>query len=99
MRRGDDLVAGMNVQRGHGKVECVGAVGAGHAMLDLRRLGKLRFECVDVRSANERVVADYGCDSAVDLALDGLILKLQIGEGHRHRTSSSLAVDMNPAHF
>ena len=99
MRRGDDLVAGLNLQRGHGKIERVGPVGAGHAMLDIHRVGKFPFERVDIWSANERIVANDSGDRGIDLALDGLVLKLQIGEGHRHRSLSTLAVNMNLAHF
>jgi len=49
---------------------------------------KLLLEGVDIGAADEGAVADDGCDRAVDLALDVLILKLQVGHRHRHRTSS-----------
>ena len=85
MRGGDDLVAGLHVQRGHRQIERVGAVGAGHAVLDIDRAGELAFEGVDIAAANERIVADHGGDGAVDLAFDGLILKLQVGKGTIYR--------------
>ena len=84
MRRGDDLVAGFDVERGHGEIERIGAVGAGHAVLDVHGAGEFALERIDIGSADERVVADHGGDRGVDLALDGLILKLQICEGYRH---------------
>ena len=41
------------------------------------------LEGVDIGSADERIVADHVGDGGVDLALDGLILKLQIRERYR----------------
>ena len=64
MRRGDDLVAGLNLQRGHGEIERVGAVGAGHAMLDVDRAGEFPLEGIDIGPADEGVVADDGGDRA-----------------------------------
>ena len=54
-------------------------------MLDVYGRGELPFEGIDVGPANESVVADDGGNRAVDLALDGLILQLQIRKRHRHR--------------
>src|SRR5882757_5187686 len=88
MRRGNDLVAGLNPQRRHCKIERVGAVGAGYAMLDVHGACKFPLEGIDVRSTNERAVANHRCDRGIDLAFDGLILKLQIGKWHRHRLSA-----------
>ncbi len=56
-------------------------------MPDFNGRGEFPLEGVDIGPANERIVADDGGDRAVDLALDGLILQLQIGEGYRHRSS------------
>ncbi len=75
---------GLTFERGHGEIERIGAVGAGHAVPDVHGGGEFPLERIDIGSADERVVADHGGDRAVDLALDGLILKLQIGEGYRH---------------
>ena len=55
-------------------------------MLDVDGIGKFPLERIDIGSANEGVVADDGGDRGVDLALDGLILQLQIGERYRHRS-------------
>ena len=88
MRRGDDLVAGLNLQRGHREIQRIGAVGAGHAVLDLGHGGEFPLEGVDIGTANEGIVADDRGDRAVDLALDGLILQLQIRKRYRHRSSS-----------
>ena len=57
MRRGDDLVAGLNLQRGHRQIERIGAVGAGNAMLDIDCRGEFPLERIDIGSANERIVA------------------------------------------
>ena len=51
------------------------------------RRGEFPLERIDIGPADEGVVADHGGDRAVDLALDGLVLQLQIREGHRHRSS------------
>ena len=54
-------------------------------MLDVDGRGEFPLEGIDIGPADEGVVADDGGDRAVDLALDGLILQLQIRKGHRHR--------------
>ena len=60
-------------------------------------LGEFALEGIDIGPADEGVVADHGGDCAVDLALDGLILKLQICEGHRHRSSFLICAHEQPA--
>src|SRR5260370_24645438 len=57
-------------------------------MLDFSGASEFSFESIDIRPANERIVADGRGDCSIDLALDGLILKLQISEGYRHLWSS-----------
>jgi hypothetical protein len=57
-------------------------------MPDISSVGKLPFEGIDERPANESVVADNGCDCGVDLGPDGLILKLQIRKRYRHSLPS-----------
>src|SRR5260370_38267469 len=57
-------------------------------MLDFSGASEFPFESIDIRPANERIVADDRGDCLIDLALDGLILKLQISEGYRHPWSS-----------
>jgi hypothetical protein len=44
MRRGDHLVARLHFQRGHHQIERIGAVGAGHATLDLGGFSELSIE-------------------------------------------------------
>src|SRR4051794_17838444 len=90
MRSGDDLVARFNFQRRHREIKRVGTVGAGHAVLDVDGASELLLESIDVRSAYESIVADNASDSVVDLGLDGLVLKLQIGVRHGHRSSSTV---------
>ena len=68
-------------------------------MLDVHGVCKVTFERVDIRSADESVVADHACDSAVDLAFDGLVLQLQVGERNGHRSSSTPAIVVDTAHF
>src|SRR5665213_1623176 len=55
-------------------------------MLDVHRVGEFPFEGVDIGSANERIVANDRRYRRVDLAFDGLVLKLQIRKGYRHRS-------------
>ena len=85
MRGRDDLVARLDAERIHREIQRVGAVGAGDAVRQSHRGGELPFEGFDEGPANESVVADDLGDRAVDLALDGLILQLQIRKRHRHR--------------
>jgi hypothetical protein len=87
MGRGDNLVAGLYLQCRHGEIERVGAVGTGHAMLDLGGARELPLESIDIGAADESVVTDDGGHCAIDLTLDGLILELQIGKGDGHRRS------------
>ena len=62
----------------------IGAIGAGHAVLDLNGLGELPLKGFDIGSADKSIVTDHGRDGVVDLALDALVLQLQIGKGNRH---------------
>jgi hypothetical protein len=86
MRGCDDLVAGPDVERSHCQIQCIGAVGARHAMLDLDSFGEFALESFDIGTANERVVADDGFDGAVDFAFDASVLQLQVGKRDRHLT-------------
>ena len=56
-------------------------------MLGIDRARELPLEGIDIGPADEGAVADHVRDRAVDLGLDGLVLKLQVCERHRHRSS------------
>jgi len=54
-------------------------------MTDLRGTRELPLEGMDIGTVDEGVVANDGGRRAVDLALDGLVLQLQIGKGYGNR--------------
>ncbi|GCC41196.1 hypothetical protein chiPu_0025266, partial [Chiloscyllium punctatum] len=87
MRRRDHLVARLHLQRAHREVKRVGAVGAGDAVRNFRGRRELALEGVDIAAADEGVIADHAGDRGIDLALDGLVLQLQVGIRHSHRYS------------
>ncbi|WP_311966892.1 hypothetical protein [Bradyrhizobium australiense] len=59
-------------------------------MLDIDGIGELPFELVNVAAANEGVITNDRRDRAVDIALDRLVLQLQIRKRYRHQTISYL---------
>src|SRR6185312_12907655 len=87
MRGGDDFVARLYLQRSHRKIKRIGAVGAGDAVFGVDGACEFSLESVDIGPPDKSVVADHVGDRAVDLALDVLVLELQVCERHRHRSS------------
>ena len=81
---GDDLVPGADAQGLEGDVDGVRPVGAADAVLDAELLREGLLEALDVLAADEGGLADDGLDGGVDLGLDGLVLGLEVDEGHVH---------------
>src|SRR3954465_8970343 len=91
MRRGNNLIARLYSKRGHGKIKCVSAIGARHAMFDIYNASELLLKSIDIGTANKCVVAHHRSDGSIDLCFDCLVLVVQISKRNSHWPSSSLA--------
>ena len=79
---GEHRVPLPHAQRHERKLEGVGAVGTGDAVLAARKGGKLRFQFFDIFAADERGGAEDILHIDVDLTLEDGVLGFQVDELH-----------------